>query len=328
MSAADIITRAELPEIASLDSLARYRDQTRAYLSASLAPATRRAYQSDWKNFCGWCTDRELLALPALPDTVAAYLGAHAGEGKKSTTVERRIAAISQAHQAAGFSSPTQELLVRKVFAGIRRTYGVAPKSKQALPVSLLRRAVAALPETLLGLRKPGAPARRVRWRFPSIGGGAPAPRGSRLQRCGHNRYSAKVQNRPGSRGKGSGAALGPAQRNLPRPGTAPLAGYCGNRAGICVPAYRSSHRQAAGRSGLGLLGGTRRAGGRTSRGRRPRLVCRPQFAIRLGDRGGRARRERASIMEQTGHKSLKQVRRYIRRATVFQDNAAALAGL
>jgi integrase len=34
------------------------------------------------------------------------------------------------------------------------------------------------------------------------------------------------------------------------------------------------------------------------------------------------------SIMEQTRHKSLKQVRQYIRRGSLFRDNAAARSGL
>jgi len=34
------------------------------------------------------------------------------------------------------------------------------------------------------------------------------------------------------------------------------------------------------------------------------------------------------SIMEQTRHRSLKQVRKYIRRGNLFQDNAAARSGL
>ena len=34
------------------------------------------------------------------------------------------------------------------------------------------------------------------------------------------------------------------------------------------------------------------------------------------------------SIMEQTRHRSLKQVRKYIRRGSLFQDNAAARSGL
>ncbi len=38
------------------------------------AENTRRAYQSDWRDFTGWCQARGLLACPALAQTVALYL--------------------------------------------------------------------------------------------------------------------------------------------------------------------------------------------------------------------------------------------------------------
>ena len=60
--------------IARADELAELGDRIRAYVTASKAPNTLRAYRSDWVDFTGWCDARGLESLPASPGTVAAYL--------------------------------------------------------------------------------------------------------------------------------------------------------------------------------------------------------------------------------------------------------------
>jgi integrase len=90
--------------------------------------------------------------LPAHPETVALYLPDLA-ESRKVATLEKRLAAISQAHQFAGYASPTQEILVRTVMAGIRRAKGTAQKRKRPIVTEDLRQLIAALPATLAGRR-------------------------------------------------------------------------------------------------------------------------------------------------------------------------------
>ena len=46
------------------------------YAESALAPATRKAYETDWRIFAGWCAARGLPAIPAPPATVAAFLAA------------------------------------------------------------------------------------------------------------------------------------------------------------------------------------------------------------------------------------------------------------
>src|SRR5690349_13372814 len=84
-----------------LAQLSAVADQARDYVAAAKAPNTLRAYRADWADFAGWCAQHRLEALPAVPETVALYLTALAGQ-KKAATLQRRLSAISQAHQAAG----------------------------------------------------------------------------------------------------------------------------------------------------------------------------------------------------------------------------------
>ena len=122
-----------------LDELEQAADRVRAYLRNTRAPATYRAYASDWRDFKGWCEHCLRSALPAQPDSVMLYLGHLGGAGKQMSTITRKLAAIAQVHRLAGFESPTEHRGVREVTAGMRRTHGVASHGKEALLTEDLR---------------------------------------------------------------------------------------------------------------------------------------------------------------------------------------------
>src|SRR5580698_8275205 len=76
-------------------------DQVRECIRASKAENTLRGYQSDWRDFCEWCEGRRVAPLPALPETVAAYIANCAGRLKVGS-IQRRLNAITEAHKAVG----------------------------------------------------------------------------------------------------------------------------------------------------------------------------------------------------------------------------------
>ena len=112
-------------ELALGDALSKAQE----LLRHSLASNTRRAYAADWRHFASWCQATQRMPLPALPETVSLYLTT-LSETAKVSTLTRRISALSQAHQAAGFDSPTQAPVVRQLMKGIRRTLGTAQVGK------------------------------------------------------------------------------------------------------------------------------------------------------------------------------------------------------
>jgi hypothetical protein len=71
------------------------------YARASRAENTLRAYRSDLRDFEAWCTDHRRPSLPASPQTLTLYLTALADGGARASTIQRRVSAISQAHQLA-----------------------------------------------------------------------------------------------------------------------------------------------------------------------------------------------------------------------------------
>ena len=102
-------------------------DAVRDYVTDSRSPNTRRAYRAAWADFTSWCERQGADSLPASPETVAVYAAQRAGSLKVST-LQLRMAAISQAHQAAGHEPPTRTQLVRLTMAGIRRRHGTAQR--------------------------------------------------------------------------------------------------------------------------------------------------------------------------------------------------------
>jgi site-specific recombinase XerD len=108
---------------------------TRHFFAESTAASTRRAYRSDLRIFVEWCESKGAVALPATAETVADFVSAEAEGGISPSTLNRRIAAIKFAHEAAGLVSPTGNKLVSATLKGIKRQVGTKPVKKVAATV-------------------------------------------------------------------------------------------------------------------------------------------------------------------------------------------------
>ena len=96
-------------------------------MQAGIASATKRAYRADLDHFEAWGG-----TIPATDAQVAAYLADHAAVLKVST-LTRRLAAVSIAHDARDLPNPVRTPLVRATMRGIRREHGAA--QHQAKPL-------------------------------------------------------------------------------------------------------------------------------------------------------------------------------------------------
>ena len=100
-----------------------------------------------------WCETKRVPALPAAPETVAAFLAAEANRGAKASTIGRRLAAIRYAHKLAGHEPPTNSEAVKATLRGIRRTAGSAPARKAPATADKVLAMVAKADTDLKGLR-------------------------------------------------------------------------------------------------------------------------------------------------------------------------------
>jgi site-specific recombinase XerC len=85
------------------------------------SPETQRLYAVDWKGFVAWCAEPGLVALPAEPATIAAFLTAGA-QSLSAGALSRRAAAIGDKHRHSGLASPVKDPAVKAVLRDARRT--------------------------------------------------------------------------------------------------------------------------------------------------------------------------------------------------------------
>lgn len=127
-------------------------EKAREYINDSKSLNTKRAYRADWQDFAKWCNSNSYCELPAEPGIVCLYL-TQLSDSKKVSTLQRRLAAIGQAHLAAGYTSPVTNISVRSLIRGIRRNKGSMQTGKAPLLTEHIRRMVNSLPDSTAGVR-------------------------------------------------------------------------------------------------------------------------------------------------------------------------------
>lgn len=104
-----------------------------AAFQAAASPHSIRALASDLDAFDRWCRRTGRIAVPASPETVAAYLDDRAVQGSKPASLARYRASIAKLHQLLAFVDPTTAPLVKLRLAAIRRRVGSV--QQQARPL-------------------------------------------------------------------------------------------------------------------------------------------------------------------------------------------------
>ena len=127
------VTDASGPEAGTPVLAARHVEAIMAAAEEAHSPATRRAYKASWRVFRVWVRGQGLDALPAAPETVAAYLAERAGAGVSRSTMAMARAAIRYHHETSGLANPCDSPGVRRVLRGLnRRAAAEGPRARQA----------------------------------------------------------------------------------------------------------------------------------------------------------------------------------------------------
>lgn len=127
-------------------------NEANTYMVHSKAENTVKSYRADLKHFVSWCERHQLPSLPTNEETYALYITSLAYDGLKASTIQRRMSAITRAHEMAGYESPAT-IKVRSVWAGIRRMHGTAETGKHPIVIELLKLLLEELPDKLIGVR-------------------------------------------------------------------------------------------------------------------------------------------------------------------------------
>lgn len=309
-------------------ALVRLVAQAEASFRAARAGSTLRAYAHDWKMFSGWCGEHGLTPLPANPQTVILYATDLTKNGaRRLSTLSRRLAAVSQLHQQAGFEPPTRSWEWKQFLAGLRRELGVAPARKQPLLVEDLKQIVARISDTLLGRRD----------RALLLLGFTGAFRRSELvglnvEDCVPERDGLVVTVRRGKtdqegQGRPVGIPRGAARATCPVWALERWREAAGIETGAIFRVMnRHGHVLSKRLSGEGVALVVKRHVEQL--GFDPAAFAGHSLRAGLATSAAAAGKSERAIMNQTGHRSLATVRRYIREGSVFRENAAGGLGL
>ena len=130
------------------DPLAACTATSRAALSAN----TERAMRSDLAIYSAWCAERGERALPAKPETLAAFVDAMA-KAKAPATVRRYVASIAAAHRAKGSEETAKSEPVRRALARMHRRKGRRQAQAAGLTWALRERLMEATGEGVIDAR-------------------------------------------------------------------------------------------------------------------------------------------------------------------------------
>ena len=107
-------------------------------LRNSKSENTLRAYQSDYNDFSLFCSKNGFQAMPTQPKIIALYI-THLSSYSKYSTLKRRLASISILHKTKGHYIDTKHPIIMENLMGIKRTNGSNQKGKKPLLINDLK---------------------------------------------------------------------------------------------------------------------------------------------------------------------------------------------
>ena len=122
-------------------------EETLNNLKSSKAINTIRAYKSDFKDFGAFCAKHSFRTLPTEPKIVALYLTYLSGKDAKMSTLRRRLVSIGMIHKLKGHYLDTKHPIIIENLMGIKRSMGSFQKGKKPLLINHLKSIIDAINE-------------------------------------------------------------------------------------------------------------------------------------------------------------------------------------
>ena len=122
-------------------------EETILNLQSSKANNTIRAYKSDFKDFGIFCAQNGLKPLPSEPKIVSLYLTHLAANNIKMSTLKRRLVSIGVIHKLKGHYLDTKHPAIIENFMGIKRRKGTIQKGKKPILINDLKLIIKSIDE-------------------------------------------------------------------------------------------------------------------------------------------------------------------------------------
>ena len=118
------------------------QEETLINLKNSKASNTIRAYKSDFRDFGLFCSKNGLKVLPSEPKIVSLYLTNLASKDVKISTIKRRLVSIGVIHKVKGYYLDTKHPSIVENIMGIKRRKGSIQKGKKPLLINNLKKII------------------------------------------------------------------------------------------------------------------------------------------------------------------------------------------
>jgi site-specific recombinase XerD len=122
-------------------------------IDGAYAPATIRAYKSNFERFIEFCDQEKIIALPADHETVARYIRDISNGKLQSASIRIAVAAISAIHRLNEYSDPTSHPNVKIELRRMHRNLGRESKQASGINAELLQKMLSTTDNSLRGQR-------------------------------------------------------------------------------------------------------------------------------------------------------------------------------
>ena len=113
-------------------------EETLNNLKSSKSNNTLRAYKSDFRDFGAFCVKHGFDSLPTEPKIISLYL-THLSKRSKISTLRRRLVSISMIHRLKGHYLDTKHPIIIENLMGIKRVKGSIQKGKKPILINHLK---------------------------------------------------------------------------------------------------------------------------------------------------------------------------------------------
>ena len=126
--------------------LKKLHEDTLHNLKSSKANNTLRAYKSDFKDFLVFCAKHGFNSMPSDPKIVSLYL-THLSSNSKISTIRRRLVSIGVVHKLKGHYLDTKHPIIIENLMGIKRKKGSIQIGKKPILINHLKQIINVIDE-------------------------------------------------------------------------------------------------------------------------------------------------------------------------------------
>ena len=131
------------------NDIRKLKEETLINLKSSKAHNTIRAYKSDFNHFAAFCTKNAFKPLPSEPKIISLYLTHLSTKDIKMSTLRRRLVSIGVIHKLKGHYLDTKHPLIVENIMGIKRRKGSIQRGKKPILINNLKKIINVIDENI-----------------------------------------------------------------------------------------------------------------------------------------------------------------------------------